>query len=180
MAPKARRKPTAANDEWYCEAVKRLAAVYGSIEEAETALIGKLAAGELTYSYLDGNGARVPGDRRFFSDHFLRTSWDENWADRRWPVTNPAALLPDGMPSKMIAIRVAIPAGPDPTKRWIAAEVERMTQDGKIPAGISITEFARLLAGRMQKAAKADSSIHPVGWGHIKNMLPGLGLWPIK
>jgi hypothetical protein len=107
MAKGAEPKPI--EDEWYCDAVRRRVAVYGCVEEAETALIAEIEAG-LPYSYLDGSGTRVLGDARFFGDRFLRTSWDENWADRRYPVPDPAALLPDGMPSKMIAIRVAIPA----------------------------------------------------------------------
>jgi hypothetical protein len=66
------------------------------------------------------------------------------------------------------------------TKTWITAEARGMKADGLIPAGILITDFAKMLAGRMEKAARSNPRIHPVRWSHIKNELPQWDLWPIN
>jgi hypothetical protein len=66
------------------------------------------------------------------------------------------------------------------TKTWITTETRRMKADGQIPADISITDLAKKLAQRMEKAARSNQRIYPVRWGHIKNELPGWGLWPIN
>ena len=68
----------------------------------------------------------------------------------------------------------------DDTKVWVANEIKRMKTAGKIPADIRITAFAKTLAKQMQAAFQKDRSIRPVGWGHIKNMLPVWGLWPVR
>jgi hypothetical protein len=66
------------------------------------------------------------------------------------------------------------------TAAWAAGEASRMKKAGEIPPDIRITNFAQKLADRMKKAAEKDRSIRPVGKGHIKNMLPKWGLWPIS
>ena len=66
------------------------------------------------------------------------------------------------------------------TKTWIAAEARRMKAAGEIPPDIRITDFARELECRMEKAPEKDRSLRPVGWRHIKNMLPRWGLWPVS
>jgi hypothetical protein len=76
-------------------------------------------------------------------------------------------------------------AGPVGTSRvsaktWITGEATRMMVVGEIREGIRITDFAKELKERMDKAAKVDRSLHPVGWLYIKNQLPDWGLWPIK
>jgi hypothetical protein len=40
--------------------------------------------------------------------------------------------------------------------------------------------LAKLLAGQMKEAVKTDESLRPVEWRHIKNELPGWGLWPVS
>jgi hypothetical protein len=63
---------------------------------------------------------------------------------------------------------------------WVAAETKRMKEAKEIPPNIRITDFARALEAKMQQAAKTDRSLRPVGWRHIKNMLPVWGLWPVS
>ena len=67
-----------------------------------------------------------------------------------------------------------------PTICLVVAEAKRMKTAGKIDDGTRITEFARMLEGRMKEAYKTNKSTPPVGWRHIKNKLPEWGLWPIK
>jgi hypothetical protein len=67
------------------------------------------------------------------------------------------------------------------TPKWITAETQRMMAAGEIDDSIRITTLAKKLADRMQAAANNDDkSVKPVGWQHIKNMLPLWGLWPIE
>jgi hypothetical protein len=66
------------------------------------------------------------------------------------------------------------------SKTWITCEAKRLKARDEVPAGISITDFARKLAERMRAAAETDHSIRPVGWKHIKNNLQRWGLWPIS
>ena len=62
--------------------------------------------------------------------------------------------------------------------RWCADEIKRMKAAGEVHDGTRITELARLLADRLTKASNAgNTSIRPVKWRHIKNMLPAWGLW---
>jgi len=65
---------------------------------------------------------------------------------------------------------------------WITGEAQRLKRDNKIPAGISKTAFAQMLATNMEEAAKTDHSISikPVGPGYILNQLEGWSLWPIS
>jgi hypothetical protein len=65
------------------------------------------------------------------------------------------------------------------TKNWIVAEAKRLKAAGEVNEGTRITDFARLLADRMDKAHETDESISPVGWRYIKNALPNWGLWPV-
>jgi hypothetical protein len=64
-------------------------------------------------------------------------------------------------------------------KDWIAAEAKRLKAAGEVNQGTRITDFAKLLVDRMDKAHETDKSIRPVGSPYIKNMLPDWGLWPI-
>jgi hypothetical protein len=70
---------------------------------------------------------------------------------------------------------------------WIEADIKRLRADGEIPDGVRKTEFSKLLANRMSKAADSngfvslpgtDKPVRVVGWRHIKNSLPIWGLWP--
>jgi hypothetical protein len=66
------------------------------------------------------------------------------------------------------------------TVGWVTAEAQRMKATGEINESTSITDFAKQLADRMSAAPDATGeSIKPVGWRHIKNMLPAWGLWPV-
>jgi hypothetical protein len=78
----------------------------------------------------------------------------------------------------------------DTTAVWVAAEARRMKAAGEIDIRIRITDFAHELERRMgiaamkkatmKKAAEKKPSLRPVGWRHIKNMLPHWGLWPVS
>jgi hypothetical protein len=65
------------------------------------------------------------------------------------------------------------------TKNWVAAQIESMKVKGEFDKLKikGITEFAKELERRRDKAGKTDKTLHHVGWGHIKNILYELGLW---
>lgn len=81
----------------------------------------------------------------------------------------------------------SVPAVQKPTARqvaaieWITREARRLKRTDKIPAGIKMTPFAKMLATNLEEAARTDRSISikPVGWRHILNKLKKWGLWPI-
>ena len=62
---------------------------------------------------------------------------------------------------------------------WIAAEAKRMKDANEISPDIGISDFARELEGRMQKAAATNKSLRPIKWRSIKNKLREWGLWPV-
>jgi hypothetical protein len=62
---------------------------------------------------------------------------------------------------------------------WITAEAKRMKEANEIPPDITITDLARVLERRMQKAATTNKSLRPITWRSIKNKLPEWGLWPV-
>jgi hypothetical protein len=62
---------------------------------------------------------------------------------------------------------------------WIAAEAKRMKDANEIRSGIRISEFARKLEGRMNRAGASDKSVRPIKAKSIENMLRDWGLWPI-
>ena len=64
-------------------------------------------------------------------------------------------------------------------QRWIAAEAKKMKAANEISPDIRISEFARKLEGRMNKAAKYDKSLRPIKWTSIRNKLLEWGLWPV-
>jgi hypothetical protein len=66
------------------------------------------------------------------------------------------------------------------TKTWVENEARRMKADAQIPADTNVTGFAKALAKRMEKAARSNSKIRAVGWGHLRNKLAEWGLWPIS
>jgi hypothetical protein len=70
---------------------------------------------------------------------------------------------------------------PTPTVTWVTTKAKQLKAAGEINESITITDFAKLLAGLMEKDHKTgDSSAKPVGWRHIKNKLPAWDLWPIN
>jgi hypothetical protein len=80
-------------------------------------------------------------------------------------------------PPSAQSIDVPEPIG---AKSWIASKARNLKKEDKIPPGIKITDFAKLLEKEMQTAARRNSSIKTVGWPHIKNHLAEWGLWPIS
>jgi hypothetical protein len=62
---------------------------------------------------------------------------------------------------------------------WIAAEAKRMKDANEISPDIGISDFARELEGRMQKAATTNKSLRPIKWRSIKNKLREWGLWQV-
>jgi len=67
-------------------------------------------------------------------------------------------------------------------KEWITAEAKRLKRTDAIPADISKTAFAKLLADNMDRAATYDHSIsiRPVRWRYIRNYLSKWGLSDIE
>jgi hypothetical protein len=88
------------------------------------------------------------------------------------PIEAPVTTDPIEAP----AATVATADRPISTAQWIANEAKRLKIENKIPD--RITPFAKLLEKRMLEAAKTNKKLRPVRWPHIKNELPGWGLWP--
>jgi hypothetical protein len=109
------------------------------------------------------------------------------WVARVVDFTHSVIEDPIGQGKEIYDLRFFLPE-PQPKAKstqtasvdWVAAEAKRMKAAGEINEGTSITNFAKLLADRMDKARDTDKSISPVGWQHIKNMLRPWGLWPIE
>jgi hypothetical protein len=114
--------------------------------------------------------------------------WPESFAHKQLPMDDPSRSTKCSI--TVIGIRVAredilkhLPklnstaeTAKLTTKEWVMAEAKRMKAAREIPDRIS--NFARELGRRMKAAAKENDSIKPVEWPHIKNELPGWGLWP--
>jgi hypothetical protein len=153
--------------------------------------------------------AYFKGDGRFWADAKLEIDWVDNSAREvitdgaralgiRVSRKHLLELLPPRQKRKRKSHESVAPAvSPEPvapavsppeqsepqavggaTVVWITDEARRMKDAGKIP--IRITDFARELERRMKKAAEKNQSLRPVGWRHIKNMLPRWVLWPIS
>lgn len=118
---------------------------------------------------------------------FLIITWDESWVRRRWDYTasytfyrievamdNLTELLPAG------SIRASA-VGKDALspKAWLTAEVKRMKAAREIPSGITKTELATLLEGRIKAAALRGGVTKSVGYRHIVNNLEAWDLWSI-
>jgi hypothetical protein len=65
------------------------------------------------------------------------------------------------------------------TAAWLQAEIARMKSAGELRENLRLTDLAKQLEKRLKTAAAADECLRAVGWRHIKNTLPDLGLWPI-
>jgi hypothetical protein len=102
------------------------------------------------------------------------------FARKKWPLPKDWVLaqVPADLPVQTTTANQAVTK--TAATSWVRAEAQRLKAAGKIPKGIHITDLAKLLATQMSKAARTDPSIRPVGWKHIKNELPGWGLWPIS
>jgi hypothetical protein len=108
------------------------------------------------------------------------------WAARVVHLKRSVIQDPAGQGNDMYDLRFFLKPAREPkstagsaTKNWIEAEAKRLQAAGELNEGTRITDFAKLLADRMDKAHETDKSIRPVGWRYIKNMLPNWGLWPI-
>jgi hypothetical protein len=54
-----------------------------------------------------------------------------------------------------------------------------MKRNNEIPADIRILQFAKLLAERLNDAARTDRSLRPMKAKSIENKLRDWGLWPV-
>jgi hypothetical protein len=156
---------------------------YGSSELAEKLLVEWLGEGRVRWTCRYLKGDHSTGDRRFWLQ-ILNINWEEGSALDVCMIEGPGpassaygilvsredtlALLP-GEPSEELVA----------SGRWIAAEAKRMKAADEIPQDIGITDLARELAQRMNKAAKTDPSIRPIKYVSIKNKLHEWGLWPV-
>jgi hypothetical protein len=162
---------------------------YGSPQIADELLREEGTAGRLPWGYLRKNGDAA--DDEFW--HSARINFEENSARLGYTLffVGPGVGRDDRLHStEYLGIWVSrahvLALLPEDSRQqktgaaaWIAAEAGRMTKDGEIPAGIKITDFARLLAHRMNKAAIRNRSIHPIAATSIKNKLRDWGLWPV-
>jgi hypothetical protein len=117
------------------------------------------------------------GDPAFWRA-WLEINWEENSA-REMSIGGNKAFGIRVVREDVLAL---LPEEPDEHKKttasgvWMAAEARRMKEAGEIPPTIS--EFARELERRMDKAADTDRSIRRLKWKSIRNVLGKLGLWP--
>jgi hypothetical protein len=118
------------------------------------------------------------------SDQARRKLEGERWEASRYAWLNPAMPVVI-MPAPAPAPPTPAPRAPTPplvrtsSKTWITEDAGRMKAAGDIPAGISKTNFAKILEQRMLKAAETNPSIDPITWRSIQNQLSAWGLWPI-
>lgn len=179
---------------WLRDALDLAAAALGSRALAKGRLTEWLAAGKLPWSCMSWEGldaaaiARLRqelrvagimsvaplapyynGDPKFWGTSLVEIDWADNAAYDKVPRARLLALF----------------RGPRERKQWrgagawIAAEAGRMKAANEIPPDIRITDFARELARRMDKAATSDRSLSPIKSRSIEKKHRDWGLWPI-
>jgi hypothetical protein len=135
---------------------------------------------DAAFWFLDGDVAYSEGDPAFWR-RSLEINWEESWASQmyvergnkaygiRVAREDVLAQLPEQPGDREAATLVA-------SARWIAAEARHMKGTGQIPS--RITDFAKELAQRMDKAADSDRSLRRLKWQSIRNRLHEWKLWP--
>jgi hypothetical protein len=190
---------------WLHDALMLAIPRFGSVVLAEIRLKEWLAAGELPWSCMQWDGLDAEGIARLDQENrvsivgyiipsvayhegdpqFWRANykiyWKQNWA--RQQATGGARALGIKVSREHLVALV-----PDESREgeevhgagaWIAAEAKRMKDANEISPDIGISDFARELEGRLQKAATTNKSLRPIKWRSIKNKLPEWGLWPV-
>jgi hypothetical protein len=113
MGRKADRKPIA--ELWYRDAVAARVDTYGSVEDAERALLAELKSG-LPYSYRNADGVRVAGDPGFWHELFVTVEPSKNRAVSGNPIVGIETPDPPSelrLEMREIKVAVATPA-PEP------------------------------------------------------------------
>jgi hypothetical protein len=185
------------------EARARAIGVLGSPEYAEGKLVEWLLARKLRWhsDHLEGSKKETDpgsGDPEFWRDelvdipsapddilvvigpvHRLIINWAESWAKRAGYKFWAIVVAESDLTKLLSGIAVDDGAVSNSTKNWVAAQIESMKVKGEFDKLKikGITEFAKELERRRDKAGKTDKTLHHVGWGHIKNILYELGLW---
>jgi len=129
------------------------------------------------------SAAYYNGDPQFWRSSLVEIDWGSNAAYE-------AVFVSDGARARGIKVSRAhllalLPGVPRERKQlrgagaWVAAEASRMKAANEIPPDIRITDFARELATRMDKAAASNRSIRPIKSRSIESKLRDWGLWPI-
>jgi hypothetical protein len=193
---------------WLQDALDLAAAALGSRALAKERLMEWLAAGKLPWSCMSWEGldaadiarlrqelraagilsiaasaAYYNGDPQFWGASLVEIDWGDNAAYE-------AVFVSDGARARGIKVPRAhllalLSGGPRERKQlrgagaWVAAEASRMKAANEIPPDIRITDFARELARRMDKAAASNRSIRPIKSRSVENKLRDWGLWPI-
>jgi hypothetical protein len=122
------------------------------------------------------------GDPKFWGTSLVEIDWADNAAYETVFVIDGARARGIKVPRARL---LALSRGPRERKQWrgagawIAAEAGRMKAANEIPPDIRITDFARELARRMDKAATSDTSLSPIKSRSIEKKLRDWGLWPI-
>ena len=192
---------------WLRDALDLAAAALGSRALAKGRLTEWLAAGKLPWSCMSWEGldaaaiARLRqeltvagimsvapsapyynGDPKFWGTSLVEIDWGDNAAYETVFVIDGARAR--GMERPPAAASLRLSRGPRERKQWrgagawIAAEASRMKAANEIPPDIRITDFARELARRMDKAATSDRSFRPIKSRSIEKKLRDWALWP--
>ena len=180
---------------WLYDALQEATKVLGSQALAKRGLKALLATGQLLWTCMlwEGRddprrkdepqlGSLLAGIICFWEAQSHWIDWEDNSAGEN--VTGGAQA--SGIKVSLEHLLTALPPGESRegeevrgAAAWIATEAKKMKAANEISPDIRISEFARKLEGRMNKAAKYDKSLRPIKWTSIRNRLLEWGLWPV-
>ena len=192
---------------WLRDALALAAVALGSRALAKERLTEWLAAGKLAWSGMSWEGldaagiaklrrelraagimsvaawaAYHNGDPQFWGSSLVEIDWGDNAAYETVFVSDGAQARGNrgcrGCTSLRWSSGPASASSWPGAAAWIAAEASRMKAANEIPPDIRITDFARELARRMDKAATSDRSIRPIKSRSIEKKLRDWALWP--
>jgi hypothetical protein len=186
---KARKKPTPVIYSWLRENIlSLLREICGSRQQGERWFAELIAAKRVRTQLMEP----VPPDedlKNFWQGEPPKFDYEESTATKLVAYSTPGAMglvsvtvvfqiVPEDIKNAAIEDGLITPPSDEDTDTAsvVAAAARQMKKDGTIPA--KITSFAKAIMNAIDERRKADPSIKHVGWPHIKNQLPGWGLWP--
>jgi hypothetical protein len=160
---------------WFCER-------FEGPRASDLADLQRKATGGAAW-YLAPDVAYSDGDPAFWRAD-LEINWKENSAREHPAIVGGASAY--GIEVAREDALAQLPEEPGEleelatAKEWIVEEARRMKRAGKIPDGITKTNFAKLIRDWMKKALRAGAVKKLVEWKYIRNELSDWDLWPIS